>query len=623
MASDPYADFSSPADPYASFSARSSGAQNTNNIAPPQAPPNPALDAANQATIGLSRGAIETVGAIPDAASFLRSAANKGFDYLLGPAPPMPDEANVIGGAALNQAAAKAIPGLAEQPQTTLGQYARTAGEFVPGALLTGGNPLANALRYGVVPGVASEAAGQATTGSPMEGPARMAAAIAGGAGAGSVLTGAKQAAGEAIPTAENIGALKNAAYARAKELGAAYTPEAYSGLIAKIQADAKAADMNPELTPKTASFIKNLQNIPENEGNLNAPVSLTALDQKRQVANDELMSSHEGREAKFGKMIKNNIDQFIANPEPFAQPKTSAAPFDPDRTMPIQPGPGSPTWNRYLQRLADYSDKTRDLYDLAVEHEIVNNRDEFANPTQTQAKGISDLIDKFKNDPAFTGIGPPPERPLPPSGYIEGSAPNPEAPMPKPPPAAPSAMAAGAAPEAAAAIQNARDLNTRYEKLQSLTEALQGAQYRAGKNQVYNIDAATRQKLLPLLENGNWSPQEKSLLESSVMGSPAQNALRWAGKFSPGSGFFPALAEIGTAGAGHVGPALAMALGGEGAKQASKFLANRNIEQLRQTILAGGKAPLPIVNPQPRQLGALLAGVSSRNNLPAPPSPQ
>ncbi|MBY2917484.1 hypothetical protein [Rhizobium leguminosarum] len=68
-------------------------------------------------------------------------------------------------------------------PRTTPGEYAKTAGEFVPGALAGGGNLLTNVVRYGVVPGVASEAAGQATEGTKLEPYARLVGALLGSAG--------------------------------------------------------------------------------------------------------------------------------------------------------------------------------------------------------------------------------------------------------------------------------------------------------------------------------------------------------------------------------------------------------------------------------------------------------
>lgn len=73
-----------------------------------------------------------------------------------------------------------AIPGARDfQPQTTAGEYAQTVGEFLPGSVLGGGNLAGSAMRYGVLPGLASEAAGQATEGTKYEPMARIAAAIA------------------------------------------------------------------------------------------------------------------------------------------------------------------------------------------------------------------------------------------------------------------------------------------------------------------------------------------------------------------------------------------------------------------------------------------------------------
>lgn len=70
-------------------------------------------------------------------------------------------------------------------PQTTAGEFAQTAGEFVPGAALFGGLSPANLARFGVGAGVASEAAGQLTEGTSAEPFARAAGAIAGPLAAG------------------------------------------------------------------------------------------------------------------------------------------------------------------------------------------------------------------------------------------------------------------------------------------------------------------------------------------------------------------------------------------------------------------------------------------------------
>jgi hypothetical protein len=70
------------------------------------------------------------------------------------------------------------------EPQTTPGKYVNTAAEFVPGALLGPGGMARKAISYGVLPGVASEAAGQVTQGSAAEPWARGGAALLAGGGA-------------------------------------------------------------------------------------------------------------------------------------------------------------------------------------------------------------------------------------------------------------------------------------------------------------------------------------------------------------------------------------------------------------------------------------------------------
>lgn len=82
-----------------------------------------------------------------------------------------------------SEAAHDASP-LKHKPQTTTGKYVHSAAEFVPSALIPGASAR-NALALGVIPGLASEAAGQATEGTAAEPWARAGAALAaGGAGA-------------------------------------------------------------------------------------------------------------------------------------------------------------------------------------------------------------------------------------------------------------------------------------------------------------------------------------------------------------------------------------------------------------------------------------------------------
>ena len=93
--------------------------------------------------------------------------------------------------------------GLEYQPQSTANEYVQTVSEFLPGALAMGpGGVARNALQYGVVPGIASEAAGQATEGSALEPWARMGAAIAaplGVSGIEGMMRGARAAAAPTV----------------------------------------------------------------------------------------------------------------------------------------------------------------------------------------------------------------------------------------------------------------------------------------------------------------------------------------------------------------------------------------------------------------------------------------
>lgn len=79
------------------------------------------------------------------------------------------------------------VTGKFYQPKTTAGEYARTAGEFVPAAMTPGGGvrgAMRGAAKFGVLPGLASEAAGQATEGTELEPFARAGAALATGGAA-------------------------------------------------------------------------------------------------------------------------------------------------------------------------------------------------------------------------------------------------------------------------------------------------------------------------------------------------------------------------------------------------------------------------------------------------------
>lgn len=114
---------------------------------------------------GLVAGGLEATGMVsPEFAGEMRKGMSGTFAPLGG---------GVTGAASTVTGGATDFRG-----NTTAGNFASTVGEFLPGAAAFGGMSLANLLRFGVAPGVASEAAGQATDGSAWEPAARAAAAL-------------------------------------------------------------------------------------------------------------------------------------------------------------------------------------------------------------------------------------------------------------------------------------------------------------------------------------------------------------------------------------------------------------------------------------------------------------
>jgi hypothetical protein len=97
------------------------------------------------------------------------------------------------GGRKLTEGVSAATGGATDfRGNTRAGKFAGTIAEFLPGAAALGGINPASLLKYGVAPGAASEAAGQATEGSSWEGPARLAGALLGGIGPDLIAKGAR-----------------------------------------------------------------------------------------------------------------------------------------------------------------------------------------------------------------------------------------------------------------------------------------------------------------------------------------------------------------------------------------------------------------------------------------------
>lgn len=147
-------------------------------------------DLAKSVGSGLAKGAVGLVGGIGDMANFLGHYSDVSGDYIArqlgfeGRAPLQNVVAESAGSKSIGAAVDKlsGAPVTSYKPETTAGKFAQTAAEFVPGSLMGPGGIARNVIGYGVIPGLASEAAGQATEGTKLEPVARIAAAIAAGA---------------------------------------------------------------------------------------------------------------------------------------------------------------------------------------------------------------------------------------------------------------------------------------------------------------------------------------------------------------------------------------------------------------------------------------------------------
>jgi hypothetical protein len=128
---------------------------------------------------GFQRGSAQLAGLPGTIGDLLNMGAVSGANALLGTNLQTAQEATgtpgLLSGQSIQDALASATGGASEfRAPGTAGDYAATIGEFLPSAM---GGPSAM-LRYGVLPGAASEAAGQATEGTALEPYARAAAAI-------------------------------------------------------------------------------------------------------------------------------------------------------------------------------------------------------------------------------------------------------------------------------------------------------------------------------------------------------------------------------------------------------------------------------------------------------------
>lgn len=209
-------------------------------------------------------------------------------------------------------AANEAITGFTPyEPKTTAGKFANTAASFVPGAVALGGSGgvVSKALKYGVAPGIASEAAGQATEGTAWEPIARTGAAIATGVGM-NALTRPKPAT---APTAADLKAQGGALYRSldTPQGQVVLEPAAFNRIANDIGAVAYRARIS-NASPKAMAILKEFENMAAPGV---APDILEIEGLRRQLS--ALAKSPEGTERFFAAIMRDKLDDAIASLKP------------------------------------------------------------------------------------------------------------------------------------------------------------------------------------------------------------------------------------------------------------------------------------------------------------------
>lgn len=222
-------------------------------------------DILKSAGAGFGRGAVAALGMVGDAQEMVGNAS-AGLAGMLGAGPAaqemMRRGVTIPGVTSWNAPTTERIratvdPGKAldYEPQSTAGSYARTMGEFAPGAVVPGG--IARKAASVIVPAIASETAGQATEGSSAEPYARFAGALAGGVAAAGRSHGATKEMLKNAPSIEQVRRRTDALYAQLDAGGVKYDANAYSQMLHDLSG--KLTTYRATKAPMTADTVKYL----------------------------------------------------------------------------------------------------------------------------------------------------------------------------------------------------------------------------------------------------------------------------------------------------------------------------------------------------------------------------
>lgn len=228
-------------------------------------------DLAKSAGTGLGRGVTALAGGAGDAQEMMGNAAG-GVAGWLGAGPEVKDLVSSAAQTAAFPGIGGHLPRTAEiqapineltgggldyKPQSTAGEYARTVGEFVPGAAIGPGG-MGRKVAMAVVPAVMSETGGQLTKGTAAEPYARIAGALGGGFLAAGRGGGATKEMLRNADDQEAVKAQAGALYDKLDNAGVKYDADAYSDMLAGLSDKLKTyrATKAP-MTADTINYLK------------------------------------------------------------------------------------------------------------------------------------------------------------------------------------------------------------------------------------------------------------------------------------------------------------------------------------------------------------------------------
>lgn len=274
-------------------------------------------DVAKSAGTGLVKGAIGLAGLPGD----LTELGARGLDYatrkvggLMGQDFAPRPEQDTLGSAHI-QRTLEGVTGPLYQPKTTAGEYAQTAGEFLPSMLGGPESVLTKLATRVAAPAALSEGAGQLTKGTGAEPFARFAGAVAGGAGAARAM-----APKSVAPTVEALGDAATAAYQHPTVAALELHPSSVAYTAGKITDGLNKKGFRELTAPQTYGIVQELK----------TPLGPTA-----KIADVQSVRSALGKvagnfnnpteQAAANKAIRG-IDDYLSNLKPFDVAKGNAA---------------------------------------------------------------------------------------------------------------------------------------------------------------------------------------------------------------------------------------------------------------------------------------------------------